>query len=342
MTVPGGEVEVGYVTAVGVRATHRRRGINTQLMRRQLDDAHERGELVEVLHASEGAIYGRYGYGLAALGLSVDVDCSHASFVRGYEPSGRLRLVERAEAVPHLLAVHEATRGARPGMLALDERRLDYCLSHDHGPDKGRPSLFVLHDGLDGVDGFAIYRVKHDWPGGSPASILELRDLQATSPAAYADLWRYVLDVDLMGRVTAWGRPVDEPLLHLAREPRRLNARILDSLWVRLVDVAGALAVRAYGGDGRLVVQVADSFCAWNEGRYVLDVSGSEALVSPEDALEADIACTATDLGAAYLGGTTFRQLFDAGRIEERSSGAIARADALFGWGVAPYSPYEF
>ncbi|MGH3141719.1 MAG: GNAT family N-acetyltransferase, partial [Gaiellales bacterium] len=47
MTVPGAEIEIGFVTMVGVRPTHRRRGVNTALMRRQLDDAHERGEAVE-------------------------------------------------------------------------------------------------------------------------------------------------------------------------------------------------------------------------------------------------------------------------------------------------------
>src|SRR6187401_924049 len=52
MTIPGGETSVGYVTGVGVVPSHRRRGINTALMRRQLDDAHERDERVAVLYAS--------------------------------------------------------------------------------------------------------------------------------------------------------------------------------------------------------------------------------------------------------------------------------------------------
>ena len=43
-------------------------------MRRQLDEAHERGEVVEVLYASEGGIYGRYGYGLATFGLSIEIE----------------------------------------------------------------------------------------------------------------------------------------------------------------------------------------------------------------------------------------------------------------------------
>src|SRR5580765_5779436 len=64
ITVPGGELVVGYPTLVGVLPTHRRRGIAAALMRALLDDAHERGELLSVLYASEGGIYGRYGFGL--------------------------------------------------------------------------------------------------------------------------------------------------------------------------------------------------------------------------------------------------------------------------------------
>jgi len=56
----------------------------------------------------------------------------------------------------------------------------------------------------------------------------------------------------------------------------------------------------------------------------------------------AEIACTASDLGATYLGGTSFPELHRAGRVEQRAEGALTRADAMFGWDPAPWSPYEF
>ncbi len=282
MTVPGGEVDVGYVTAVGVRATHRRRGINTRLMRALLDDAHERAELVDVLYASEGGIYGRYGYGLATFGYSIDLERSRSAFVRGYAPSGTTRLLERDPALKDILAVHDATRRSRPGMVELDERRLVYAL-HEHGDDAKLPQMFVLHEGTDGVDGFAVYHVKHDWPEGYPRNVLSVRDLQATTPGAYADLWRYVFEVDLVQRVTAWSRPVDEPLVHLVQEPRRLGATLRDNLWVRPVDVAGALGARRYSTDARIVLEIMDPFCPWNEGRYLLEAIGGEANVTSGD-----------------------------------------------------------
>ena len=342
MTCPGGEIEVGFLTSVGVLPTHRRRGINTQLMRLQLDDAHDRGELVSVLYASEGGIYGRYGFGIGTIGLAIEIETARSAFVRGYASSGSMHLIDRPEAVKAILALNGSTRLDQPGMIQLDERRLDYVLGHEHGDDKERPSFFAVHEGDDGVDGFVGYRVKQDWPLGYSRSLLTVRDLQATTASAYADLWRFVLDVDLIERVEAWSRPLDEPLLHLVQEPRRLHARMVDNLWVRLVEVEGALRARRYASDGRLVLQIRDAFCPWNEGRYELEVSEGVGTVVGNPRATADLACTVNEVGAVYLGGTTFRQLRRAGRVEELTEGALVRADTMFGWDPAPWSPYEF
>jgi predicted acetyltransferase len=342
MSCPGGEFDVGFLTSVGVLPTHRRRGINTQLMRRQLDDARDRGELVSVLWASEGGIYGRYGYGLGTIGLVIAIETARSAFVRGYAPSGSMRLVDRHEAVKPILAVNRSTRLDRPGMILLDERRLDYVVSHEHGDEKDRPTFFALHEGDDGVDGFVTYKIRQDWPQGYSRSTLDVRDLQATNAPAHADLWRFVLDVDLIERVEAWSRPLDEPLLHLVREPRRLHARMIDNLWLRLVDLEGALRARRYASDGRLILQIHDPFCPWNEGRYVLEVSEGNGSVVRSSGATADVACTVNEVGAAYLGGTTFRQLHRAGRVQELTDGALTTADTLFGWDPAPWSPYDF
>jgi predicted acetyltransferase len=341
MTVPAGELSVGYVTAVGVKPTHRRRGINTGLMRRQLEQARERGEPVDVLYASEGGIYGRFGYGLATFGLAMEMDSGRSAFVRGYQPSGSMRLVERADGLPRALAVHDAVRPGRPGMVALTDTRMDDTL-HEHGPDKELPLFVALHEGPGGVDGYVLYRVRHDWRGGLPRSTLLVKDLQATNPGATADLWRYVFDVDLTERVRAWNRAVDDPLLHLVAEPRRLRATLRDNLWLRLVDVAAALPARRYSSTGAVVLEVHDPFCPWNEGRYLLEAAPDGTAVAARTDREPDVVCAVSDLGAAYLGGTSFRRLHRAGLVRERTDGALARADAMFTWDPEPWCPYIF
>ena len=340
MTVPGAELEVGFVTAVGVVPTHTRRGINTALMLRTLEDARDRGEAVDVLFASEGGIYGRFGYGMSAPELSVDVRTSHAAFIRGYRPSGAVRLVGPEEGMEAVVAVHGSVRRGRSGSVELTPARLNYAL-HDHGEDKGKPRFFALHDGQDGVDGYLVYRVKHDWGTGTPENHLEVHLLDASNPGAYADLWRYALDVDLVARVTAWERPADEPLVHLVREPRRLNARRWDGLYLRLVDVPVALAARRYATQGRVVLEVRDPFCPWNDGRYALE-GGPDGSTCAHTTEEPDLVATVTEIGAAYLGGPSFRQLHRAGRVSEESAGALARADAMFGWDPAPWCAFGF
>ena len=340
MTVPGAELQVGFVTAVGVVPTHTRRGINTALMRRTLEDARDRGEAVDVLFASEGSIYGRFGYGMSAPELSLDVRTIHARFVRGYHSSGSIRLVDQQEGMDAVLAVHGSLRRGRPGYVELTPTRLTYAL-HDHGEDKGKPRFFALHEGKDGVDGYLVYRVKHDWETGTPENHLEVHLLNAANPGAYADLWRYAFDVDLVARVSAWERPADEPLLHLLREPRRLNAKRQDGLWLRLVDVPGALAARRYGTQGRVIFAVHDPFCRWNEGRYALE-GGPDGASCTATSDEPDLVATVNEVAAAFMGGPSFRQLHRAGRVSEERVGALARADAMFGWDPAPWCAFGF
>src|SRR5215212_7985796 len=67
LTVPGAMLPAAHVTLVAVAPTHRRRRLLTRMMERQLREIRDAGrEPVAVLWASEGAIYPRFGYGLAA------------------------------------------------------------------------------------------------------------------------------------------------------------------------------------------------------------------------------------------------------------------------------------
>jgi predicted acetyltransferase len=339
VTVPGGaHVPAAGVTGVGVLPTHRRRGINTALMRAQLDEVHRREEPLALLFASEGGIYGRFGYGLASFTGKVDLQVERSAFVRGYRPKGRVRLLDREAALPLMRPVYDAMQAERPGMIRVDDRWWQWLFFQRKKDD---PMFFALHDTDGEVDAFAAYRVKHEWPSGVPKNELSVERLVATTPQAWADMWRYLFDIDLVDRVVAWGRPVDEPLLRLMQEPRRLQFALHDALYARLVDVQAALSARGYEGTGRIVIEVDDPFCAWNTGRVCVETAnGAAACTRVTDA--PDLMCSVTDLGAIYLGGATFRQLHRAGRVEEAAPGALARADALFASDPAPWCAVDF
>jgi predicted acetyltransferase len=339
MTVPGGTIPTVGITGVGVVPTHRRRGVNTALMRHQLDDIREEGYAIAALFASEGGIYGRFGYGLATFDAFVDIETSRSGFIRGPESDGRVRLLERDAAKERYLAMYDRARLSRSGAMKMEPNWFDYEFADKHFGEE-RQFFFALHESGNEVDGAAVYTIKHNWIG-VPRNEVELYELDALTPSAYAQMWRFVLDLDLVQKLTAWSRPVDEPLLHLLHEPRRLNLRLKDGLWLRLLDIPPALTARRYSDEGRVVFEVRDAFCPWNEGRYVLEANADGATCRPTDD-DADLVLTTNELAAAYLGGSSFSQLHRAGRVSEERTGALATADAMFAWDPPPWATLHF
>jgi predicted acetyltransferase len=342
LTVPGSSVPMAAVTSVWVAPTHRRRGVMRALMRRQLDDVHESGQPVAGLHASEGSIYGRFGYGMAAYQCGVKIDRRHAAFARPAGRAGRLRLLSRTEALETLPAVWERVRLHRPGMPGRPRSWWEFTFRETSREDDDRPGrVFVVSESEDGVDGYLIYRFRDRWVGASPRGTVEVEELLTASTEAYAFLWRYCLDMDLTTRTQAHNRPIDEPLLLMLAEPRRLRLTVSDGLWVRLVDVPKALAARRYPVEGRLVLEVADEFCPWNTGRFELE-GGPEGASCRRSRRSPDLGLQADDLACAYLGGIPFRSLQGAGRTIERRKDALTRADAMFSWHPQPWCPLDF
>jgi predicted acetyltransferase len=342
LTVPGGRLPVAGVTAVGVAPTHRRRGLLTMMMRRQLDDVRDLGEAVAALWASEGAIYQRFGYGMATYACEMEVERHLTAFARPYEWPGSVRMVEKDEALRLMPTVLDEVAEDTPGMWRRSGAFWDVQFADLERWREGFSALFfAVYESPQGPEGYVVYRVKHDWPGGIPKGTLKIRELLATSTPAMAALWRACFDHDLMGKVEAWPRPLDEPLLHMLAHPRALRLRVTDGLWVRLVDVPEALASRRYAVDGSLVLEVHDTFCSWNEGRYELE-GGREGASCRRTDKEPDLVVDAVDLGAAYLGGARFEHLHRAGRVVETAPGALRRADAMFEWDFLPFCSTVF
>jgi predicted acetyltransferase len=147
--------------------------------------------------------------------------------------------------------------------------------------------------------------------------------------------------VDLMARVAAEMRPVDEPLRFLLADSRQPKTRVEDGIWLRLVDVTAALTGRRYAVEGKLALRVRDAFCPWNDGQVQLVGGPAGAECKPHTG-SPDLVIDAADLAALYLGGNRFHTLFEAGRLEELSPGAIARADMMFATDRAPWCPSHF
>lgn len=340
LTVPGAtQLPVAAVTWIAVLPTHRRRGILTAIMRRQLADAAERGEPLAILLASEGSIYRRFGYGIATSSMSVSLDRRHSAFLQYVRDDGRVRLVDDDEARKVLPEIFDRVRRVQHGAVQrIDAWWPDQFFWRDS--DERGTRFYAVHEAPDGVpDGYVAYRIEPKWEHVA-RSTLHVSDLVCLAPDVRAALWRFVCDVDLVETIEAWGLPVDDPLRWLLAESRRLQVRgINDFLWVRLLDVPAALESRAYMGESTVVFEVVDAFRPRQAaaGRFELEAGPDGARVS-RTKRDPDLVLEVTELGAAYLGGVRFSTLARAGLVTEQTPGALARADALFAVEPLPFA----
>jgi predicted acetyltransferase len=351
MTVPGGDV-VGTagVSGVSVLPTHRRRGILSALMRRQLSEIAAGSEPVAALFASESVIYGRFGYGSAAEQYNFTFhrgDGALRPLATTRQAAPTLRLADPKDAVAEMKAVYETLRPTRPGMLTSHDGWWQaYVADPEFMREGNSPQRLVIAEDQSGPVGYALYAAKPEWGrDGMPAHVLTLRDLFWTSPAVCAALWADILTRDLVGEVRARLRPADDPIRYLLVDPRRARTSVSDGLWVRIVDVPTALQRRRYACAVDLVIEVADPLLPANEGRWRLQAGGPGEGGKPtcERTTEpADVVLPVSALGAAYLGGTRLGGLAAAGQISEQRPDALAELSAAMWWDPAPWAPMMF
>jgi len=339
LTLPGCvTTRAAGVTFVSVLPTHRRRGILSSLMRRQLDDVRERGEALAILYASESLLYGRFGYGLATTHLDMSIDRRHGQIRPEIGASGTLTVPHKEEAESIIPPLFDRLRHLEPDQI---NRAGVWWTDRFRDPERHRdgagPRHYVVHRDDHGVpDGYCVYRIRESWPDGNPANILELEELIAGTDAAYASLWRYCLAMDLIADIETHKRPTDEPLRWMLADPRRLRVkRQSDGLWARIIDVPSALSARRYTQEGSIIVEVQDSLRSDTAGRYLLE-GGPDGADCRRTRKSPDLCLDIADLGAVYLGGVTCSVLARAARVEEMKTAALTTADGMF---TSPRAP---
>jgi predicted acetyltransferase len=337
LSIPGGTVPCAAVTMVSVQPTHRRRGLLTAMMRRQMEQAREWNEPVAALWASESSIYGRFGYGEASAGLQWKIERVHAALREEIRPRGRVFLASVDEARVILPGLFDRLRPDQPGLMSRPVPWWEHRIFADplHWRAGYTANGYAVYEEGGTPLGYARYRTKAGEEFGLPMGALQVADLMAVTPAAERGLWSYLFGVDLIATIEAVYRPMDEPLYWMLRDPRRLVRHQIDSLWVRLVDVPAALTARRYPVAGSLTFELVDDFCPWNAGRYELDAGPSGVTCKPTTKT-AEIALSAESLGAVYLGGTGLGALAAAGRVEGERA-AVAKADRIFAWERLPW-----
>jgi predicted acetyltransferase len=336
LSVPGAVVPAAHVTAVGVRATHRRQGILSGLMSRQLREV---PEALAVLWASEAGIYGRFGYAPAAWGVSYEVDLRRVMPHPVHGGAGRVEELPAEDAPAQLAPVLRELQAKRPGVSGRSEqvwRRQLLDKPEDRG---GRPArqILVHRDEAGVLDGYALWRGKLGWGPTGPANEVTVEELVAPEPTAYHALWRHLLTLDLAAKLEYGNAAVDEPLQQLVSNPVALNRRLTESLWVRITDVPRALAQRRYAIGTDVVIEVTDDLIKANNGRFRLTGDTEHATCEPTDSAP-DLSLSINELSAAYLGGRSLAEFAATGRVTENTPGVLSKTTAAFTWPVAPQS----
>ena len=346
MRVPGGAaVPVAGLTWVGVHPGHRRRGLLRAMITSHLAEARARGEVASALWAAEPSIYQRFGYGLAA--RHIDVQVPRGAPLRAVPGTEALRVrIERLDYDRHGEAVAAVQRGlSRPGSLLLEDEETRRSRFGDP-PEPGHEEKLriVLVEEPDGTPvAFAMFRRRGTWSDhGMPEGVVQARELAALTPAAAHRLWSVLLDLDLMGTVAADPLASDDPLVWLLEDFRAARARTRDNMWLRLVDVRGALAGRAYATDLDAVIDVHDPLLPSNSGPWRIVSRDGTVSVDPAPSAIADVALGIQELGAVYLGGVSLTSLAAAGLVEERRDRAVEELSIAFASTVAPVCNLHF
>ncbi|MCT9868080.1 GNAT family N-acetyltransferase [Paenarthrobacter aurescens] len=325
----GRQLESNLVTAVTVRGTHRRNGILRGMITADLEAAKDDGLAMAALTASEGSIYGRFGFGVATFERSIKVDTGPRFRLRGVQ-EGTVEVADPSVLLDVAPQVFERVQRLSPGSIDRQEYyRLvaSGSIGHDGKPDTS--VRCALHYDLAGtLDGYVSYRFK-GWD--HKPYTMEIVDLVAATNAGYLDLWRFLGSIDLIDEVTWAEAPVDDPLAWALEDPRCIDAsEIRDMLWLRILDTAAALRARSYPASGTLVLEITDSL-GLAGGTWVLESDGgAAAVVNDASGRTPDLSMDVADLASIYLGAVSPVTLAAAGRIREKTPGAALHAQQLF------------
>ena len=344
LTVPGGAtVPMAGVAYMTTSVTHRRQGAFSGMMSQIHDEARERGDIVSGLWASQSHLYGRFDYGLAVNSYDWEIDPTFGMFTHTPitdDHNSHVYFVDAQEAASILPGIYEQMHLHTAGAVDRNAGRWRYELFDEERVRNGASELFFAVCEEDGEQtGYVAYRMRRI--GDSDMGTLEVTEQVSITDTAHASMWRFILNFDLVGKITAVNRPADDPLWWMLSDPRRLTRKSHDSLWVRLLDIPKALEARTYNADGRLKIGLVSESQPEVSGTYVLDIDDSQASVK-KTTDKPDVVMTPADLSAIYLGGVAPSPLVEAGRIDLLTTGSLAKLHGMFATDSAPWCAHYF
>ncbi|GAA2854504.1 GNAT family N-acetyltransferase [Microbacterium arabinogalactanolyticum] len=330
MSLPGGDarsaIPMWAISMVTVAATHRRRGIARGLLEGELRAAASAGVPMAGLTVTEATIYGRYGFGPAVPVSRIAVDARTSGW-RAPQAPGRLEYVGLDELARELGELHERARFARAGQIAGWRGRWLGQAGLGAGSKKDASARGVHYRDVDGVVRGAIAYTLKELPGSFRNS-MTIRQLVAETDEALSALWGFAVNHDLVDRIEADLRPVDDPVVRLVANPHAVDVAVRDHGWLRILDAPAALRARRYAASVETVIRVEDGY-GFAEGTWRLSVDAAGAAEVEATDAAPDVVLDVATLSSAYAGGVPLTQLAAAGRVQGDAAAVAALGRAL-------------
>lgn len=326
-TSPGRTLPMWAISGVTVAPTHRRRGIATAMLTGELRAAADAGLALAGLTVTEATIYGRWGFAPAASTADWEIDAHRARWI-GPTPTGRLDFVEQNDIPAILGEVRDRVRMQRPGEAdgwpALWRRQAGLR----PGATEAASVRAVAYRDGGGVDGILVYTIAENADDYHAGATFSVRILAAATDDATAALWRFALEHDLVGRITATLQELDSPVPFMLSDRRALRARVTDHHWLRVLDVPATLAARTFAAEASLTIGIHDPL-GFADGGWHVEIDAEGSAVVEASTAEPDVTMSVNALGALYLGGTRATTLRTAGLLHGQDA-AVRTLDTAF------------
>lgn len=318
----GRPVGLGGYSPVAVAPEWRGQGLAQAIIVGHYDDLRQRGEVVAGLFPAAVSLYRKVGFELAG------------SYVRRQVPAALFAALPATSAV----AVRRGGPGDRAAIIRCYERlagRTDGALLRDEALWRHRlPAgaedieIFVIDAGDEGeVDGYAVYRMT---PGRPPADYaVTVSEVMAETADQLRALWRVVGSSGSQAPDVHVTGPAEDPLFLLLGGSDASSVQTEIRWMLRLIDVAGAVAARGWNPtvSGRVDLEIADRHATWNDGRWVLEVDGGEARLTPGG--KGTVSVGIGGLSTWWSGYASARTLVQSGHLASADPQALAVLDGL-------------
>jgi predicted acetyltransferase len=186
---------------VGTLPNYRRQGLLRQIMTQGLETMRERGQSIAILWASMGAIYQRFGYGLAAESVTYSFDPRFAQLQRAVDLPGEVAMLGAEEALPVIKPLY--IEYATPRNLMIHRAMPLWQQGALRPRKKGEPVYVAVYRDQNrrprGYITYWTYEERPPAPGGE--QVLEVRDFVALDLEAYQGLWEFIRRHDLAWKV---------------------------------------------------------------------------------------------------------------------------------------------